>query len=392
MANDSNCSYPSDEDLDHLSLARGVAGIVAFLGCCLTLLLILLHRAFRSTLQRLFLYLPVALTVHIAVNIMQISSSHEGYCKTVGFLNQYTLHVVLFFMLGAILYLSHRVRKSSPNRRKNTKPTESKRKRIYGEVAFVVFSVIFPLTYNLIPFATDAYGGQPWCWMKIYVKDCSTDSSIFPIVLILGFLPPIIILTLCVSLLVSIMIAYSWWAFTFRSSKEIQNTLARKAYKPLLLVVIVLSYLVYTCIFLIASIHLYAEGEDRDLYRDYPFGLLVVNAVFLPLVQMVLPVSFVLYLYSFKRDVRKAKEVWVSYFKTFSVTKEESGNASVVIHDQDQEETFHRSAYIDVPSTTCYPLPHEFSDEFISSPPLSSPSLAVGPSQSANVTRTAGTM
>ncbi len=100
MANDSNCSYLSEEDINQLSLARGVSAIVAFVCCCLTLLLILLHRAFKTTLQRLFLYVPASLTVHIAVNIMQIRSSPEEYCQAVGFLNQYTLHVTFLFMLG----------------------------------------------------------------------------------------------------------------------------------------------------------------------------------------------------------------------------------------------------------------------------------------------------
>ncbi len=124
-----NCSY-SYLDLDRLSLARGVSDIVAFLGCCSTLLIMLLYRAFRSTLQRLFLYLTVALTAHSAMSVMQIRSRDHVYCVTV-----VASMVVMLFTLYC-------VRLSSPSRRRKIMdPNHVTKRRRYCKVVVVISSL-----------------------------------------------------------------------------------------------------------------------------------------------------------------------------------------------------------------------------------------------------------
>ncbi len=360
MANGSNCSHLSEEDINHTyggnySLARGLSAIVAFLGFCLTLLLILFFQRYKSTLQRLFLYLTLAMTGETLVNVLQIHSSNGLYCEVVGFLNQYSLHVVLLFMVGATLYLSRRVRKSSPSRRKRTKPTEVNKGRMYCEIAFIVFSLIFPLIYNWIPFVIkgSAYGGQPWCWFKVYKEDCSFYSPVF---LILGYLPCIVVLSLCSILVLSIIAVYIRWAFRFREARQV---LIHEAGTVILFAAVLLLYLTYYCA-LLAIVIVFKENKRCN---DIPQWLLWCGSVLLPVIRLMLPVSFITFLYRFRREFGRTRRSWVGWLK-YTANKE-TENTNPHWGGLELVGTYHKSEPENIPSTTCYPYLVEFTDEFL---------------------------
>ncbi len=361
-SDDTNCTSLSQEQVTELSFTTGVTAIVCFVICCLTLLLMLFYRGYRTRLQRLFLYLSISFALLLAVNILQISSSNEDYCSAVGFLNQYVLHIVLLHMLGVVYYLFQRVRKSSPGRRRKQNPAFESKWNMYYEMYFVVFTIIFPLTYNWIPFVLDVYGGPPWCWIKLTSEDaCSSDLPTFLTVMVVGILPNILVVTICTVVLFIVMVIYCRWLYRFRASREVRSTLTHETGASILLLVVLVTFLIYDYYFLTSAIR-FRIGDTRG----YKYGLLLANAVFLPVLRLILPVAFVIYLYSFKSEVVRAFKAWMACFK--SCTKGNKVGAPAV-HTNIPDVTYNRTVLAVIPSSTGYPLQYEFNDEFISSLP-----------------------
>ncbi len=226
--NQSNCSSFSEKELYQLSLIRGVTSIVYLLVCCFTLLLILYYQAFRTTLQRLFLCMSVALIADAATLTLQIKSSNEVYCMVVGFFHQYSVHVVLLFALGTVFYLLYRVCQSTQSvRHKRARP--NRHKTCY-EVTFVLFVIIFPPTYNWVPLIINTYGGRPWCWLKVSpeLNDCSKDSAVYLTSFIMGTIVPIPITILATFVTVCLVLVYCRWIRRFRTSVRARSKLTQE--------------------------------------------------------------------------------------------------------------------------------------------------------------------
>ncbi len=348
--NRSTCSSLSEKELNQLCLIRGVTSIVYLLVCCFTLLLILYYQAFRTTLQRLLLCMSVALIAYAAALTLQISSSNEVYCMVVGFFNQYAFHVMLLFRLGTVFYLLNRVCQSTPSiRNRRAKPNHHK---TCYEVTFVFFVIIFPLTYNWVPFITDSYGGRPWCWLKAppVLNGCSSDSAVFLTSFIMGIVFPFPVVTLSTFVTVCLVLVYCRWTCRFRTSVRARSKLTQEGGASLLLMVVGLLYSLNDVVQLIGGIF----GSSQD----YSFKVLVVFAIS-PLIALIVPISLMIYLCSFKNETRQTRKPWLDYFKAYGAIKVDVNSAI----DASDQKTFQLSQSVTVPSTTCYPYQPEFSDE-----------------------------
>ncbi len=194
-----------------------------------------------ETLQRLFLCMSVALIADAATLTLQISSSNEVYCMVVGFLHQYALHVMLLFALGTVFYLLNRVCQSTASVcHRRAKPNHHK---TCYEVTFVFFVIVFPLTYNWVPFITDSYGGRPWCWLKADNpwNDCSKDSAVFLTSFIMT-VTEIPVFILCMFLTFCLVLVYCRWTCRFRTSVRARTKLTQEGGASLLLMVVWLLY------------------------------------------------------------------------------------------------------------------------------------------------------
>ncbi len=353
--NRTNCSFFSGKELNQLSLIRGMTSIVTLVVSCFTLLLILYYQAFRTTLQRLFLCMSLALISDAATLTLQISSSNEVYCKVVGFFHQYSLNVILLFALGTVFYLLYRICQSTPSVRH--KRARLNRHKTCYEVTFVLFVIIIPLTYNWVPFITNSYGGRPWCWLKESpeLNDCSKDSAVYLTSFIMGTIVPIPITILATFVTVCLVLVYCRWTCLFRTSVTARSKLTQEGGASLLLMVVGILTSLYTVVRLIGGILRIFESS-----QDYSFKVLVVFAIFSPLSGLILPISLMIYLCSFKNDTRHARKPWLNYFKTYGAIQEENVNSAIDTNDQ---KTFSLSHSVTVPSTTCYPFQPEFSDE-----------------------------
>ena len=106
-------SYASCTNLSHfrsLSLTRGTTVGVCFLLCLLKLVLICASKTWKTIHQRLFLYLTISTILYLAILTLHFEHyfdypGQDKFCVAVGFLDEYSGMVQLFFTLGITLFL-----------------------------------------------------------------------------------------------------------------------------------------------------------------------------------------------------------------------------------------------------------------------------------------------
>lgn len=183
-----NCTDLNVTQLKTINMARSVAGATCTLMVSSILIHILIHKAFASALQRLFLYLVLATILQEA--LIAISFEHqfvypgqEEFCTGYGFIIQWSGVVMFNFALGIMLYLLYLVYvqlRGEPFARLK----RSKRGKKLIECIYVLFVLIFPLTYLWIPFLHGNYGlSGASCWMRALDDNCNNvglaDQLIF---------------------------------------------------------------------------------------------------------------------------------------------------------------------------------------------------------------------
>ena len=335
------------EQIDQLAIARGVTSAVGSLACFFTLILIIYHKALKSTLQRMFFYLTASSSVNLAMLSLQgeralrYSYNNDKFCEAAGYLIQYTDTVGLYIKIGAIVYLVHYVRKLSPTYHREHRQ-HSRKLTISFEVAYITFSILFPLTYIWVPFIHHTYGwAAAWCWISgLNYDDCSENyPEGFWEQMAYGYIPFTLVGTVSTVLIFIMVVKYCQWIREYRTidmssnddRKTLANKLKRKVFETFLLLVHFFVFSLHCATEFTARIILLV---DATLFKYY--GLWMTYAVSLPLVRLVIPISSLVYLYSFK----KAKK------------------------QQPPERNYRYQALQNrVPSTTTIAFPREFSDE-----------------------------
>ena len=335
------------EQFGNLAIARGVTSAAGSLACFCTLVLIIYYRALKSTLQRMFFYLTVSTTANLAMlslqgeRALQYSYDDDQFCEAAGYLCQYTDSVGLHIKIGAIVYLVHYIRKVSPAYHREHIRQHSKRLTVSLEVAYIAFSILFPLTYTWVPFIHHNYGwAAAWCWIRgLNYDNCSENTEGVWEQMAYGYIPFTLVGTVSTVLIFVMVVKYCKWTVEYRtmhlSSDEdrqsLENKLKRQIFETFLLLV---HFFVY-------SLHCVAEFAGRiillvDDTLFKPYGLWMAYAVSLPLARLVIPISSLVYLYSFKKSKKR----------------------------QTPERNYrYQPLQTRVRSTTTYHLPREFSDE-----------------------------
>ena len=348
--NTTNCTdYFTADQITQLALVRLVSGSVSVFACCLAIVLMVICQAFRSTLQRLFLYITAALTANAVTLIFVIDDhSHSYYslnaksCALMGFLNLYTAQIALSFSIGTALYLYHNIRRSNSHRHR---PMHTTRFTTRLEVFFVFFSIVLPLTYSWTPFIHDAYGAspkQPFCWIRIVNSDCSRIDAGFWYYIILGYVPYLIV-GICGTVLMFIITATCCrWVRRYR---DIRSTFTHEPYTALLLI----AYFIF--IFLFAAVQLVVHVARRS---TEPYRLLLLYAIGHPVIMLTIPVLFIVQLYCYRRA---SKRSWKNCCRTH--TSEDRGK---IQGQSEQQETSPISVNPYVPSHTCTYFPSTSTD------------------------------
>jgi len=106
------------EQLKALNLARGIAGAVSLLTVTLILLFLVLYKAYKTTLQRLFVHLTIVTCLHDVSFVLQIErqfqyQGQEKFCAFVGFLDMWTSTMVYTFIIGINMFLVYTYEKQA---------------------------------------------------------------------------------------------------------------------------------------------------------------------------------------------------------------------------------------------------------------------------------------
>lgn len=182
MDNHSQFSNCSGVHLKEINLVFSVTGAVCCFISAAIVLLIVIGKAYYSVLQRLFLYLMVAIVMRelfIAASIEHQFKYElqEKVCTGIAFIWNWTGILVFAFTVGMKVYLFFYVKHLTKG---NTGPIflQSRHGRVVLESLYVSLSILLTLCYASVPFFTKNYGlAGPWCWIRAINENCTLSKS-----------------------------------------------------------------------------------------------------------------------------------------------------------------------------------------------------------------------
>ena len=289
------CSNFTEKQFLRLAIAREATAAACFFACLLTLVLIIFFRLFNSVLQRLFLYLTCSTLFYLIVLILE--GEHIFYypyhgqkqvCEAVGFLAQWAASMEVLFTFGITLFLNIKVVQEQA--RGESLPHLAKKWRWILECSFLLICAFLPLTVDWLPFDHHTYGlAGAWCWIMSVDVNC-TDIGTRDQMLYFG--PLIVLTTLNIVLTLIICLILCNAARRFQETRHYHRMRAREI---LLLLVFLVTYAVLSNTGIVP--HFLAGLINKRTF----YGLWVADAIGTPLGKLVIPVAFLLYLYSLKK-------------------------------------------------------------------------------------------
>ena len=170
-------------------------GVVA---CTLVIFLILVSKGYKLFVYRLVIYfmsitffqalifIAEVVPVHQVHSIVKVRKGWDPLCTMFGFLDQIALWMGILAILWITFYLLkiiwnlHKVQ----NRDMQQLPEENDQRPKHQafskhELLGLVVVLVFPLTFNWIPFVSGMYGiSGLWCWIKLTKDNCRQDFTV----------------------------------------------------------------------------------------------------------------------------------------------------------------------------------------------------------------------
>lgn len=164
-----NGCFLSESQMEGIRLTSLVLGSFSLLSCALILCLIAILKKFRTSTQRVILYLTVTVTLLSIVYVLhglQGYGTNHSYCVVTGFLDE----LVAWMLVMAILCLNVDL---------TIKVVTQKYSTEKYEIAYLLLIFIFPFTFNWIPFIHQEYGrAGAYCWIRHYNYDSGNCSDV----------------------------------------------------------------------------------------------------------------------------------------------------------------------------------------------------------------------
>ena len=190
----------SEEQKNHMLIARGVIGTLSMTLCLFAVILVLCMKKYKIFTYRLAIYQILSslglsaaqVLLLLLVNYMYNgdSSYYQNACESTAFLLEYLVWIKLFFttcLLFLFFLIVHL---------KGFKKLE---------IGYVLISTLFPLLYTWIPFIRNSFGvSGTWCWIRDWKDDCTTEQYLQGIIELL-YGPYFIFLAMIVVAVVVIM-------------------------------------------------------------------------------------------------------------------------------------------------------------------------------------------
>lgn len=252
------------------------------------LLLLFLNKAYKSTLQRLFIYLTimtVLLEICLTIQIEHFFNypSQDIFCTILGFFSEYIGSVTYTFTNEISVYLVYIVYSRLKGNTNSISDTGCWTKSL--EWIMVSISVIFPLTYTWVPFLDGKYGlNGATCWIKAVDENCTRSGLRDQLVIMSA---RYMVYAVIVIATIALAIVYCRMAYRHR---ETESSQIRRLLRQTLLLstAIIVSITILTLLSLVYVIASFTEKQGN-------YSLWLANAAGIPFTMLLVPVIFLIY-------------------------------------------------------------------------------------------------
>ena len=277
-----------------VTVAKPVVAAMGAVACLLAVIIILRLKQYKNFVNRLVLYMMIigcvhAVTIGLEVapvyhkgQVVAVRKGLNGLCEAVGFITQTTAWMFFMVMLWMVLYLFIlAVFKYGANRYKH-------------EVAGILISVLFPLSFNWVPFVQHMYGlAGVWCWIRLTNGYCwhdYTQGIIYQFSLLYG---PLTLLILISFVLFVVMVCVLCRQRIYIRGARVYHSSHHQAIKEALPLLIY--PLIYDIICTLMTTNRIYYAITVFQAKDPFFPLWFVHSVIDPCRTLVPPLAFILY-------------------------------------------------------------------------------------------------
>lgn len=314
-----DCSNSSLSQLKSYNLVWSVAGLASAVVTLIILVSLLIFKTYRTTLQRLFLYLTIFTLLDLAndsLNIMlRLRCFHEGVCRAVGYIDVCIFITSTLLLLGIGVYLLIVVYYHIQG---HPLPKTNGFKVAIVEVAYLLIVIVVPPVVLWKSYSSFGMGGV-YCWVERYSSSCNQTNSMYrqPVeIKILSTFTAIMAVNTAIFILLKVISC-----LLACRHKHIRSHHLRIAKRATLLVMFLMVYFIINLITLWAHYHITLEEKAQ-------FPVMICVAVMLPSSQGLIPIGFLVYLNSRKKLKTTVKEKFSKLKKRLSLPRRSTELAS----------------------------------------------------------------
>ena len=198
------------------NISYTVTGAAGLTLATVLLCLLILYRAFKTTLQRLFLYFTAVVGVTDVIQVLnvelQFKKVDEEFCSWLGFLGQWLELSYNILAIGLVVYVSLLTcRKIWPKKIDPLFKKVTKKCLLAMEVLYLFVAVVGPAAGFAVLLKEHKYGlSESVCWLRVHNRDCTKSSrdALYlgsQFMVIFRFVLMVVIMFLIVTLHVTIM-------------------------------------------------------------------------------------------------------------------------------------------------------------------------------------------
>ena len=363
------CPNSSALTTDQAKVANYSYVISGGLGLTTTLVLLsllILYKAFKTALQRLFLYFTLAVGISDVIQVLNVELQFEGsrdFCSWLGFLGQWTSLSFRLLAIGLVLYISAvTFQKFRSHSLCLCSKTVSTKFIVFLEVLYLSAIILIPGAGLSVVLKQHEYGlSESTCWLKVCNDThdpMKNHSSYYSLV---NLSAPIFQTILLLALLV-LMMMFHLTILKYQQSREVKHSSLCRSL--LLFSIVLISMMAKLCE---AAVNLHPKRFSVNYFYYDLFDELIQT-----IINNLLPFGFAVYLYSPKKlklaSMKKAFQEWhdcyalcsyccrgsrVCWFIKYKRSQPSNDNV-----DDEDSNTFEGSVNYSTPSHTTYSTPY----------------------------------
>ena len=297
-----NCNDSlTDVQIQHVRLSVSISSAVCLVIITFIFLLLIFYKAYTTTLQRLFLYLTITTVIQEASMTMEFEhqfqySGQETFCKYIIIISEWTNTMVYGFTLGIIVYLLYKFYEQI-RRKPFSRQLKSKCFRVSMECLFIFIVLMYPGNFPWVRYSDI----EQWCKNRTIGDNCTTVDSTNQILKYI-FHDTVGVFGAVVAIVLSFV--FCCLACKHRETRRYLMTTLRRTFIFLGFFIVCVTFETIALTF--DSLYTELGGESYAWWMVY--------AAMFPIIQLIIPIGFLFYLYSFNlfrwRAIKRAAVEW----------------------------------------------------------------------------------